>query len=730
MSQVLTCPNCGATAEIGEGIESGQFVCAKCKSTVGFGPGRTSVGDALTGRRLAGYEVSELLGAGGMGKVYLARQISIDRPVALKILAARLAENENFTKRFIREAQAAGRLLHQNLVTVFDAGKEGNTYYFSMEYVEGESLSKLIFERGKLPVGESLAIVRQVAEALNCAFEHGIIHRDIKPDNIMITASGRVKLADLGLAKDIESDGGESGLTVAGSVMGTPHYLAPEQARNSRDVDQRADVYSLGCTLYHSLTGKVPFSGSSTYEILRKHETDEPVFTADCGIPEPVQALVRRMMAKEPQERPQTPREVLAAIDEIIGAASTGAISRAPGTIGSMPTEAAPGTSGYARTPPPAVPAEPMKPPKRKSRLKKVLVAVAIVIGVIIVLSAVLDNKRWQIADREYNKTHRYAMENPGNYEEIQRMYEAVAAEFKGTNGAKKAQQALAYENVRRYAVENSGDAVGTLQKYAEFARENESTEWGASAKEQVLAFALAAVLEKEPENLDAVLVQMKKIEQETADEEFAKKLGEKLTEFNETRQTQVELEFRRFRDGMEKLLREGKYNEARTRVDVYVKDKGLTAIPVLVQKFTQKTRAMAQVEQVAKGFFNAVLARDWDKALKYTEPVSEKDKTKRKSAVAFFGNALIKTTQPRNYRVVRIQVDLDKGRAQISSMMTISRKRLGNRIETVDVPIESEAVLHHGKWYISLEAKSKKPIRDKTPSEEPKRRPRRQSRD
>jgi serine/threonine protein kinase len=737
MSTVLTCPNCGATSEIGAGIESGQFICAKCKSTVGFGPGttallaKTEVRDELTGRTLGGYEVQKLLGVGGMGRVYLARQISINRPVALKILASNLAENENFTKRFIREAQAAGRLLHQNLVTVFDAGKEDNIYFFSMEFVKGEPVSKLIFEKGSLPANEALAIVRQVAEALNCAFEHGIIHRDIKPDNIMITPSGLVKLADLGLAKQIEGESPESGLTLAGSVMGTPHYLAPEQARDSKAVDQRADVYSLGCTFYHMLTGNVPFSGSSTYEILRKHEIEEPVFPAECAVPGPVQALVKRMMAKEAADRPQTPDEVLRAIDEIARGESPAVPVAA--SLGSMPTEEVPGMP----TPTPvgptepagmsSVPAtEPAGQPKRKSRFKRVLVIAGIVILVLIVLSTIVGDKRWQAAEREYQQAQQYAKEHPDDFKEIERRYKSIATRFSDMEAATKATQALAFEEVRRYAKENPQDTEGILQRYNDVAAKYEGTEAAARAKEAILDITIKKVEESLVEDSgseDKLLLQLKQIQEMTSDQEFASNIARRMEGIKQRRQQGIELNFRRFKDSMEKLLQEGKYDEAKSRVELYVKDKGLTVIPVLVQKFTEKTIAMAQLEQLASGYYKAMFKKDWNRVAKHIDPTQINDE-KKKKGLEFLGNILITATRAKGYGVTRIEVNLSEGTASIQGKMTVTARLLGGRTEEREQPVTDQAVRHGGKWYIHL--KEKQPRQPREKEDKPKRLPRR----
>ncbi len=714
MSQVLTCPNCGATAEIGEGIESGQFVCAKCRSTVGFGPGatmvleRTEVNDDMVGKTLAGYEVKSLLGAGGMGKVYLARQISIDRPVALKILAARLAENDNFTKRFIREAQAAGRLLHPNLVTVFDAGKEGNTYFFSMEYVKGEPASKLIFETGKVAPVEALRIVRQVAEALRCAFEQGIIHRDIKPDNIMITPSGLVKLADLGLAKHIEGEAGESGLTVAGAVMGTPHYLAPEQARNSKDVDQRADIYSLGCTLYHMLTGCVPFSGSSTYEILRKHEIEEPEFPEDSGIPEQVCRLVCSMMAKDPEDRPQTPSEVLSAIDQILGTPSTAAGGTAPLTAGGLQTP-----TGAMRTPTPVEPGsgaatQPAEPARKKKRLRWILAAVIVVLILFMIASSAKDRE----SARRFDEARQYAENNPADIQGTLRQYYDFAGDYKGTKWANKAHEAI-FAAVQAYAGEHPEDTENTLAMYNDVVTRLEGTTWATKAKQAILDIGysqLEEALEKGPGKLDKLLEQLKEIKEATPDEEFAGSVDTWIERLKDARDKGVELEFRRFKEDVEKLFREGKWGEALVRVEKYPGEKGLVRIPAPIQKFMERTLAMAEIERTAKGFYNAAFKKDWLAVAKFIDPEQVKQDDKLQG-LQLAGNIALAWTRARDYRVDRIEVSLPDNKAQIHG--TVKRRGIGGRTEDTDMPVSNNAIRRNGKWYIRLDPKPEREHRD-----------------
>jgi serine/threonine protein kinase len=267
-------------------------------------------------QQLAGYEVDELVGRGGMGEVYRARQISMDRVVALKILAPRLAKQDPiFAKRFVDEARAAGRLNHPNIIAVHDVGKaalpgappsEPRLDYFSMEYVDGESVKDVIDRQEIVPLSLVGQIMQGMSDALVYAEAQGIVHRDIKPDNIMLTNDGVVKLADLGLAlqlggEEIVAEKDEQG---RGKVMGTPHYMSPEQAR-ALSVDSRSDQYSLGATLYHMLTGKAPFKGDNAKLIMRAH-VFEPVpdpKSVNAEVPESWRQLSMKLMAKNPEER-------------------------------------------------------------------------------------------------------------------------------------------------------------------------------------------------------------------------------------------------------------------------------------------------------------------------------------------------------------------------------------------------------------------------------------------
>ncbi|MCX7806298.1 MAG: serine/threonine protein kinase, partial [Planctomycetota bacterium] len=221
---------------------------------------------------IGNYELMERIGQGGMGTVFRARQISMDRVVALKVLTPRLASNKAFVERFMREARASAKLNHPNVIQGIDVGEAGGYYYFAMEYVDGPTIRKVLQDEGHFPPARALDIVIQIASALDHARANGLVHRDIKPDNIMLTKTGIAKLCDLGLARMTSED---SGLTLAGQAVGTPHYIAPEQARGVQDIDIRADIYSLGATFYHMTVGKTLFVGNSSADIMSKHIVEE-----------------------------------------------------------------------------------------------------------------------------------------------------------------------------------------------------------------------------------------------------------------------------------------------------------------------------------------------------------------------------------------------------------------------------------------------------------------------
>src|SRR4051812_31538082 len=219
------------------------------------------------------YELHRKLARGGMSNVYLARDLLLDRPVAVKVLFPEYAKEESFVERFRREAQAAANLNHPNIVAIYDWGQQASTYFIVMEYVEGRSLSEIIRSEGPLHPTRSAEVGADVAAALGFAHRNGVVHRDVKPGNVLVGPTGQVKVADFGIAQAIS--GAQTSLTQAGSVMGTATYFSPEQAQG-KQVDPRSDLYSLGCVLYEMLTSKPPFSGDTPVAIAYKHVQEAP----------------------------------------------------------------------------------------------------------------------------------------------------------------------------------------------------------------------------------------------------------------------------------------------------------------------------------------------------------------------------------------------------------------------------------------------------------------------
>jgi serine/threonine protein kinase len=338
------------------------------------------------------YVLLELLGEGGMGSVFKARQQRMDRLVALKAIRREALKAPGAVERFQREARTAAMLSHPNVVTVFDSSTGGGGHYLVMEYIEGTDLARVVKTQGALPVAAACEYIRQAALGLQHAHERGLVHRDIKPHNLMLTKKGIVKVMDLGLARTVQGATSEAvteGISVTGNVLGTPDYMAPEQGLNSKKVDIRADIYSLGCTLYYLLTGQVPFPGETVTEKLIKHQLEEPpsIETVRADLPKGLAKVVQTMMAKKPEKRYQTPAEAAAALlpfAQMSGPASvlfTQSVAAAPGLqLDSMTAVAT---------------AEPVEP--RRSRLRYKLfagLAAVLLLGLVLVFTGMFSSAR------------------------------------------------------------------------------------------------------------------------------------------------------------------------------------------------------------------------------------------------------------------------------------------------------------------------------------------------
>jgi serine/threonine-protein kinase len=275
---------------------------------------------ALVGKEIGQYLILKPIGAGAMGSVYKAAQTLLERVVALKVLKPELAKNQELKQRFMQEARSGAKLIHPNIVQFIDTGESDGFQYLALEFVDGKNLQELMEKRRVFTVREAANIVCQTLEALTEAFRQNVIHRDIKPANIMLSNSGVVKLSDFGLGKRLD-DAGE-GLTMAGGTMGTLAYMPPEQVEDSSSVDGRADIYALGATFYHLITGIPPFTGKTMTETVRKVlSEDPPPIKKYCpDVPNVVEKIIAKSMAKDFDKRYQKPESMLRDLRTVIAA--------------------------------------------------------------------------------------------------------------------------------------------------------------------------------------------------------------------------------------------------------------------------------------------------------------------------------------------------------------------------------------------------------------------------
>jgi len=414
-----------------------QASCPKCGTVVQVPAPQAAASGS--GQRLGDFSIVRKIGEGGMGAVYEAVQVGINRRVALKVLSPKLKEKPAFLERFRREARAAGALNHPNMVTVYEAGEVQGHHYLAMEYVDGETLRDRLKRTGKFAMEESLIIVRYVAEAIDCAWNHGkIIHRDIKPENIMLTREGHVKVADLGLAKSIEED---TTVTAVGAGIGTPAYMAPEQSKSARDVDCRADIYSLGVTLFEMLTGQLPFQGDTPQAMVTAH-LEQPLpapRSLSPELPKGVCDLVRRMCEKNAAHRYQTAAELIGDIDAV--------------RAGGEPATPVPATSAAAAS------------RRRRSSARKspvpMIMGLVLVLGVGGVLGYLFLQKKDSggkgsagkgapaegpaeaKARRTFDRASDYAKSHPTHFREIIRRFEEAKADGRGTSYAAEADKEI-----------------------------------------------------------------------------------------------------------------------------------------------------------------------------------------------------------------------------------------------------------------------------------------------
>ena len=333
------------------------------------------------GQQIPGYRLISKLGSGAMATVFKAKQLSLDRIVAIKVLPRKLSDNAEYVEMFYREGKAAAKLNHPNIVQAFDVGEAGGFHYFVMEYVEGHTLHDDLSSGKVFSEAEALDVIIQIARALVHAHSQGLIHRDVKPKNIMITTGGAAKLADMGLAR-LAADA-EAAAAETGRAFGTPYYISPEQIRGERDIDFRADVYSLGATLYHLLTGRVPFDAATPMAVMQKH-LREPLIPPDhinAGLSAGIGEVVEVMMAKDRNRRYASTTDLMLDLEAI--------------TAGEVPFQArkqidASVLTGLAEqededeVPEPVAQVKAVKAPSGNLRVYLVIVAAALAVSVIL----------------------------------------------------------------------------------------------------------------------------------------------------------------------------------------------------------------------------------------------------------------------------------------------------------------------------------------------------------
>ncbi|MHC4253014.1 MAG: serine/threonine-protein kinase, partial [Planctomycetota bacterium] len=421
-----------------------------------------------TTRIVGGYRLICRIGEGGMGVVYRARQLALDRQVALKVLAKRYASDAQFIQRLGREARMAAKLAHPNIVSAIDFGQTKGSYYFAMELVSGESLADRLEKRGTLSEDEALDIAMQVARGLQCAWRSGMVHRDIKPGNILIARGGVAKIADFGLARPAEP-ASKGGITKAGSIMGTPDYISPEQV-DGKEVDVRADIYALGVTLYETVTGELPHKGNDLLMLLRarSEERPPPAHEVNPQVSEEFSGVVATMMAVDPEHRYPDPTVLLADLELV----AEGRLPQYAISGGSTRKRVAE-TARLQQAPKPTV-AIPFLLRKRRARRGIMTAAALVSLALVVLIAAWLVGSGSSTAPPADAKLAELERESTGLYKELLQEFEAgrydsileridgAAGAYDGTSrsgdlAALRAQTVRKLEDIGRRALEDEG---------------------------------------------------------------------------------------------------------------------------------------------------------------------------------------------------------------------------------------------------------------------------------
>jgi len=437
------CPRCGNRLEVDTAVDE-RIICPECGapfSSINKAefPVKT---DPLIGQTLGQFEIVDLLGRGGMGAVYKARQASLDRMVAIKVLPRRFSRNARFVARFDREARAAAAISHRNIIEIYDVGQDRGYHFIAMEFIDGENLADVLKREGRLPAGRALRLMRQVVAALAAAGEAGIVHRDIKPSNILIDSMGIAKVADFGLAK---RPGTDVSVTATGAALGTPLYMPPEAAQGTA-LDARSDLYSLGATFYHVLAGRPPFQAASSPELILKHATQrpEPLGAVAPDIDPRLPHIIDRLLRKNPSARYPSAQALLDELDAIAEAPARRkqrVEQRATtATARPRPTERATDRSRRARL------------PSRATLIGGIMGAAAL-LAIILVLVIARSRPRRQPAPRPVHTTDRakaafdaaaaYGAEHPDDLDAAIARYRSVQAKYPGSAWATRAASKL-----------------------------------------------------------------------------------------------------------------------------------------------------------------------------------------------------------------------------------------------------------------------------------------------